>query len=316
MFVFLDIVKEFSCQQCGACCKNDWLVTVDEAGYRRNKELFFAAGRAEEFNRAFVPLLQDADYGEYASIAKQEDGSCWFLSPEKLCRLQQAAGHEHLDTVCQWFPRYPMDTARGIELSLSFSCPAAVRLAVREDPLVLLRREESPVAMQPSDFITYVYPAQQPLSSVLRYYFEIEQHLIDLLQARILPLPERLQWVRLTLAHLQDLGDPELMGEEIGRLFTANYERLEAENAKRAIGRSLPAEWLIENYFVNFIFRKNLYTHGIAETLKQLDYLGAQFSTMLKFPAEASRELANLEKLMVKLELELYHNSGDKKSGE
>lgn len=311
MFVFLDIVKGFSCQQCGRCCRNDWLVTVDEEGYRRNRELFFAAGRAEEFNRAFAPLLQDADYGEYASIVKQEDGACWFLSSENLCRLQQTAGHEHLDTVCQWFPRYPMDTARGIELSLSFSCPAAVRLAAREEPLVILREQTSPIAMNAVDFITYVYPAQQLLGSVLRYYFEIEQHLIDLFQARILPLRERLEWVRLTLVQLQKIEDPELMGEAISRLFAANYEQLEAENVKRASRQSLPSEWLLENYFVNYIFRKNLYTHGVAETLTQLDFLGAQFSEMMNFPAEASRELANLEKLIVKLEMELYHNSKD-----
>ena len=55
MILYLDIVADFVCQQCGACCNNDWLVTVDEAGYRRNQRLFEQAGRQDEFFAAFHP---------------------------------------------------------------------------------------------------------------------------------------------------------------------------------------------------------------------------------------------------------------------
>lgn len=129
MFVYLDIVEEFSCKQCGACCRNDWLVTVDEPGYRRNQSLFASQQRSEEFSTAFIPIRSGQEPGEYASIAKNENGACHFLDEQNMCRLQKLGGHEHLDRVCQLFPRYPMDTARGVEISLSFSCPEALRLA-------------------------------------------------------------------------------------------------------------------------------------------------------------------------------------------
>ena len=54
MFVYLDIVADFTCQQCGVCCNNDWLVTVDEAGYQRNRQLFAQLGRQDEFARSWA----------------------------------------------------------------------------------------------------------------------------------------------------------------------------------------------------------------------------------------------------------------------
>ena len=80
VYVYLDIVGDFVCQQCGVCCNNDWLVTVDEAGYRRNQRLFEQAGRPEEFAQAFLPLGGAAELGEYARIAKRPSGGGCFLT--------------------------------------------------------------------------------------------------------------------------------------------------------------------------------------------------------------------------------------------
>ncbi len=59
MYIYLDLFKEypeeaFTCEMCGACCRNDWLVTLDEASYQRNAQWFMAAGQSEEFQNAFV----------------------------------------------------------------------------------------------------------------------------------------------------------------------------------------------------------------------------------------------------------------------
>lgn len=307
MFVYLDIVEKFACQQCGVCCRNNWLVTVDEAGYLRNRELFQAAGREDEFLQAFVPLLGEADYGEYARIAKRASGGCWFLTPENLCRLQQIAGHEHLDTVCQWFPRYPMDTQRGIEFSLSFSCPAALKLALREQPLRIVRSEESPIPRLPLDFVNHVYPSQQPEHSALHYYFEIEQHLIDLLQQRKLALTERLSMTRRFVTALECLTDPEKMGREINCLVGSDYERIDALASAGGPDRGGPAQWLIENYFVNFIFRKSLYSNGFAKTLQQLGLMQERLGGYLHEGVIFDEN--DVAQAILQLELEYNHNS-------
>jgi lysine-N-methylase len=307
VYVYLDIVGDFVCQQCGACCNNDWLVTVDEAGYQRNQRLFEQAGRSEEFAQAFLPLGSEAELGEYARISKQPSGGCWFLTAENLCRLQQVAGHQHLDTVCQWFPRYPMNTERGVELSLSFSCPAAVKMAVRQQPLQIVRAEVSPIGLTPVEFVRHVYPGQQQPQSILRYYFELEGHLIDLLQARRLSLPERLELVQRSLHQIDTWQDPAEFGRRLNQLFRDNYARVDAVADAEAAGGN-PSEWLVENTYVNFLFRKNLYVNGIAKCLAQLERMGQKIIPCMEQSALAG-ETAELEQLIVALELQWNHNS-------
>lgn len=313
MFVYLDIVADFVCRQCGVCCNNDWLVTVDEAGYRRNRQLFDQAGQSDEFAEAFISLGSEAELGEYARIAKRPAGGCWFLTAENLCRLQQVAGHEHLDSVCQWFPRYPMDTQRGIELSLSFSCPAAVKLALREAPLRIVRAETSPIPMLPVDFVRHVYPGQQQPQSVLRYYFELEGHLIYLLQARQLSLTERLKLVQSSLRRIDAWQDPAEFGRLLNQLFQANYAALDAAAHRQALVQDGPAGWLTENYFVNFLFRKNLYVHGIADFMGQLDRMTQKIIPCMEQIAGAN-DTTELEQLIVVQELAWNHNSRSRHS--
>ena len=311
MYVYLDIVRDFSCRQCGTCCRNDWLVTVDEAGFRRNRKLFDAAGRAEEFEQAFIPIGREADVGEFAAIAKQPSGGCWFLTEQNLCRLQQLAGHEHLDAVCQCFPRYPMDTERGIEFSLSFSCPEAVRLATREEPLQVVRGSESPLAGFPADFVRHVYPSRQPLQSIWRYYFEIEGHLIELLQARVFSLAERLQMLRHTLQQMEEWQESEEFGDRLNQLFAANYAQMDDASAVRnTVSRTL-AECLVENVFVNFLFRKNLYVEGFRQTLQQI---GRMEEELMGFAAdeESRAGIGELAKRIVAMELAWNHHRRNK----
>jgi len=307
MFVYLDIVADFACQRCGVCCNNDWLVTVDEAGYLRNRQLFDQAGQTDEFCQAFIPLGSAAELGEYARIAKRSAGGCWFLTAENLCRLQQVAGHQHLDSVCQWFPRYPMDTERGIELSLSFSCPAALKLAVRQAPLQIVRLATSPIEMAPVDFVRHVYPSQQVSRSILRYYFELEGHLIDLLQARQLSVPERLELVRSSLRQIAIWQDPAEFGQLLNQLIQANYAKLDAAVDRQALIHDGPTHWLTENYFVNFLFRKNLYVHGIADFLGQLDLMAQKIVPCMERSASA-KDTVELEQLIVAQELAWNHN--------
>ena len=307
MYIFLDIVEQFACGQCGACCSQDWLVTVDEAGYRRNERLFEENGRIDEFRQAFVPLQTDADFGEYARIAKQERGGCWFLNEKKLCRLQQLAGHEHLDTVCQWFPRYPMDTERGIELSLSFSCPVALEMARREEPLRIVRSNESPIGMSPTDFVVHVYPSQQLARSPLRHYFELEGHLIDILQTRSLLLPERVGLVRQTLQALAGLTETETPGEELARLERENYAKMDALATNETLVMLKPCDWLLENYFVNFVFRKSIYTKGLQAAGQVLVLLEQRLDKYLSRPSGSDGNVEELQGLLVQLELELNH---------
>ena len=276
MFIYTDIVEQFSCQMCGACCRNQWQVTLSESSYRRNEALFQSAGRQAEFDQAFVRLQEPAGYGEYAYITKQTDGGCWFLDAGNRCRLHREAGHSQLDAVCQTFPRFPMTTARGIELTLSFSCPAVLKLADRDEALNIVKAEKQPTAVADDSYAAAVYPVQQPARQPLHYYFELETHFIDILQYRGLPLSERLDFLADTVKAVNGLAQDETIGRALTTLCRGNYEYLDRLAVARTPSVTAPGAGLLENFLVSFVFKKPFYLYGLDKTLHLLQRMWQQ----------------------------------------
>ncbi|HML33049.1 flagellin lysine-N-methylase [Sporomusa sphaeroides] len=276
MFIYTDIVAQFSCQMCGACCRNQWQVTLSETSYRRNEALFAGTGRQAEFDQAFIRLQEPAGYGEYAYIAKQAGGGCWFLDTGNRCRLHREAGHSQLDAVCQTFPRYPMSTARGIELTLSFSCPAVLKLADREAALSIVKAEKQPTAVADDSYAVAVYPVQQPARKPLHYYFELETHFIDILQYRGLPLSERLDFLADTVNAVNGLAQDETIGRALTTLFRSNYDYLDRLAVARTPSVTAPGAGLLENFLVSFVFKKPFYIYGLDKTLHLLQRMWQQ----------------------------------------
>ena len=258
LYSYFDLFASFQCQMCGVCCRNDWMVTVDEASYQRNSALFLQTGRADEFHKAFIPITS-ASLGEYARIAKQPQGECWFLKPDNLCRLHQEVGHNQLDVVCQTFPRYPMGTARGIELTLSFSCPTVVKLA-SESYVAVIRSENRPVNLYSTNFVTEVYPQQYPKNTPLHFYFELEQHFINILQWRNIPMEQRIHFLCKTADRIGSLQGDDT-GRELNRIINRDYAVLDSLGSYDLSPDA--SAILVENFFVNCIFKKLLYVHGL-----------------------------------------------------
>ncbi|WP_255451405.1 flagellin lysine-N-methylase [Sporomusa sp. KB1] len=276
--MYVDLCERFTCEMCGTCCRNSWQVTLDETSYRRNEALFSSTGRKAEFDQAFIRLNEAAGYGEYAYIAKQDGGGCWFLDECNRCRLHKEAGHSQLDAVCQTYPRYPMSTSRGIELTLSFSCPAVLKLAGQEASLAIKRAGQPPIAFPENNYAVEVYPQQQPAWEPMHYYFELETHFIDILQCRSLQLDERLDFLTKTIKAINDLPQNETLARELTALFNYNYDWLEKLAADRLPLAAGPGEFLLENFLVSFIFRKPFYIYGLEKTLLLLERMWQQMS--------------------------------------
>ena len=278
MFIYTDIVEQFACEMCGTCCRNSWQVTLNETSYRRNEVLFSSTDRKAEFDQAFIRLNEAAGYGEYAYIAKQAGGGCWFLDECNCCRLHKEAGHSHLDDVCQTYPRYPMSTSRGVELTLSFSCPAVLKLADREAPLAIIKADQPPIAFPEDNYAVEVYPQQQPAWEPLHYYFELETHFIDILQCRSLKIGERLEFLAKTVNDVNSLPKDETLAKELTALFNRNYDWLEQLAIDKLPPVTGPGTYLLENFLVSFIFRKPFYIYGFEKTLLLLERMWQQMS--------------------------------------
>lgn len=309
MYIYLDIVLSFACEMCGKCCRNDWQVTVNKESYLRNAELFLKAGQQAEFQRAFILLQGRKSLGEYACIAKQSGGGCWFLTADNLCRLQQQAGHSHLDAVCQTFPRYPMNTARGVELTLSFSCPAVLKRVSRSEPLAIIRSENPPLAFNPDAYTVDVYPGQQPVFSPLRYYFELEQHFIDILQCRGMTIAERLKLIQSTIATVTAIKHDDDFNRNLTSLFYLNYDLLDAAPEQARADYCTP-DILLEHFLVNFVFKKPFYTYGLQRGMLLMEHIWRYIESFRKQIADEMNDMECTKAAIMDVEFQYGHNRG------
>lgn len=310
MYIYPDFVPAFACEMCGLCCRNDWQVTVDEASYRRNETLFVSANKTSEFHQAFLPLETGGSPGEYAAIAKKE-GGCWFLDDDNRCSLHLAGGHSHLDAVCQTYPRYPIHTERGWDVTLSFSCPAVLKLVNRHQPLQFIRAEDEPLAFLPEAAVAQVFPSQQRSTSVLRYYFELEQHFIDILQFRSLPLTQRLNFLQSAAAAISDLAGSDDLGGSLRSLIYSHYDRLDSLAGEGEGAESEPvvtAEILAEHFFVNLVFKKVPYLYGLQTMAALLERLWQTIAASCRGAADSADELSRARAAIMDLELRYSHN--------
>lgn len=309
MFIYPDIVEQFGCRMCGDCCRRSWLVTVDEAAYGRNRQLFEKMGMEGEFDAAFQRIQGPASPGEYAVIGKGADGACRFLDGDNLCMLHKMAGHGHLDQVCQTFPRYPMNSARGCELTLAFSCPAVLQLVERVEPLRFVRSDEAPCSVAQDSFVEHVFPRQKRQADPLYYYFEIEQHFIDILQNRNASLAERLVFLGKTAEEIAGLACEDSPGQRLNGIFAKNYRWFD-ETGETAPAEGLTAEIIMEHYLVNIVFKKIVYTYGLQKGLRILE----KFHRFLRLALSAARDTTDSLDLVRQAVRELEFRFGHHRS--
>ncbi|EGO64705.1 flagellin lysine-N-methylase [Acetonema longum] len=305
MYIYLDIAAGFQCEMCGSCCRNDWVVTVDAQSFSRNARLFAAAGREQEFAKAFIRICAESSPGEYAYIAKQPAGGCWFLQPDQLCRLHREAGHAHLDSVCRTFPRYPLDTARGLELTLSFSCPAVIRLVSRQQPLAIVRSEQAPLAVMPDSCVAQVYPQQYSDRHPLYYYFELEHHFIDILQCRLMPVQARVNLLFQTVEAIGRLDRQNSLHQDLNRLIYSNYVRMDKVDPAQPPDM---ADILTEHFLVNFVFKKPFYLCGLQPGARLVQHFCSRINAARSGIIDPAVNWQKTKECIMELEFQYGHN--------
>lgn len=310
MHIYPDFVPAFCCQLCGTCCRNDWQVTLDKTSYERNRLWFSVSNNPQEFQAAFS-RVESQGLGEYAAINKKQ-GACWFLEEDNRCQLHRLAGHEHLDSVCRTYPRYPMATARGWEITLTFSCPAVLELVSKVEPIQLVRSGQAPLEFDQASSAAQVFPSQQPANSNLRYYFELEQHSIDILQWRAGSIPGRLELLAAFFGELQRMEQRENFGAELNQLLNRNYDYM--DNQTTAIGcppeTKVTADILIEHFFVNLVFKKVGYLYGLPRLLQLLTLMWQKIAVAQE-TGHQSEAIRNTKLAIMELELAYSHNRKD-----
>lgn len=123
--------SRFSClaSECPDTCCRGWEIQIDRKTLKRYKS---ETGPLKETLRRWVNF-QTGDL-------KFQNGICPFLE-QGLCSLQKERGEQMLCRTCRRYPRHTEEYGKRREYSLSFSCPAAVKLLVGQDtPIRFIER--------------------------------------------------------------------------------------------------------------------------------------------------------------------------------
>ena len=115
----------FTCQHSGACCRNDWLIGIDDAAHQRLRAIDWTGHQpALPPGEPFRPLPFALESGERVTFARRPDGACVFLADDARCSIHRRWDAAAKPQVCREFPYSFVDTPDGVAVGVSFACTA------------------------------------------------------------------------------------------------------------------------------------------------------------------------------------------------
>ena len=118
----LPVIQNWSCHNCGGCCREHLIEITDEEKRRIDKQ----GWKASDFDVAgdlLIPLGKNS-----YRIAHQSDGACAFLNSDGLCRIHARYGEPAKPLACRVYPyAFHPSGRKELTVSLRFSCPSVVQ---------------------------------------------------------------------------------------------------------------------------------------------------------------------------------------------
>lgn len=185
-------VSEFKCIG-GACedsCCIGWDVDIDLDTFKKYENV-----KDSQMKRLFQkyiyrnPAPTDLSI-DYAKVELTQDKHCPFLNADHLCMIQKYLGEPCLSNVCAFYPRIFNEINGRLEMTLSPSCPEAMRLIIKSPDAMQLTeivlKDRTPV-------ITYKVNtrAKQYKESPVRNLKEIQDRIERILVDRQISLENR-----------------------------------------------------------------------------------------------------------------------------
>lgn len=119
----LPVIQNWSCHNCGGCCR-EHLIEITEEEKRRIEKQRWSEDDAFSPEQ---PLIQKLGRDSYR-LAHQSDGACVFLDENGLCRIHAKFGEPAKPLACRVYPyAYHPAGHQRLTVSLRFSCPSVVQ---------------------------------------------------------------------------------------------------------------------------------------------------------------------------------------------
>ena len=119
----LPVIQNWSCHNCGGCCR-EHLIEITEDEKRRIEKQKWTEQDGVSLQR---PLIEKLSHDTYR-LAHQDDGACVFLDENGLCRIHAKFGEPAKPLACRVYPyAYHPAGHKRLTVSLRFSCPSVVQ---------------------------------------------------------------------------------------------------------------------------------------------------------------------------------------------
>jgi len=250
----------------GACednCCIGWRVDVDHLTYRKYQKVQ---------DPILLPLIEknvtrnrSATHTEnnYAKIRLSSDGSCPFLSGEKLCQIQKIKGEAHLSDVCSTFPRNTNFIDGRMERCATLSCPETARLVLSDPESMTLVESDEPYLVR--SIIKNTINTQEPVQHYKsrKYFQTLRLFTLNLMRNRSYALQDRLIILGLFFQKVQqrvDQGEPDTIPGLI-----SSYEQFIADGSFRESLQGIPVQFTIQMKLLKEIADQR-YAKGINST--------------------------------------------------
>jgi lysine-N-methylase len=175
--------------ECEDTCCVGWLVNIDKSTYEtyqrcEDPEL---GPRLRELVTIHTESTSDDSYARIALSGPK----CPFLT-DGLCGIQSKLGEAYLSTVCAKFPRAMMVVNDVLQRSLDLACPEAARVVLLDPAPMEFDEEEGQPYNHSLGQLSILTTADDTSPKPYRYFREIREFAIEVLQYRAYPLWKRL----------------------------------------------------------------------------------------------------------------------------
>ncbi len=220
-------IEDFSCK--GGACRNTccfgWRIDISKAAYSHIKSVKLSPELSEKIG-CIERLKEDATNDIYARIKLNEHNKCDLQTEDGLCMIQLECGYKALPPVCKIYPRMHSQVGAQYLSSLQLTCEVTLEmLAEIKEPLVFVvekNKGNNPNKVN-AEFIGNEDTKKRP---ILKQFQKIQSLCIDILQARIYDIEDRLVLLGIIVNRLTELeneGDMKAVEEYIAMMEKAIY---------------------------------------------------------------------------------------------
>jgi len=121
----LPTLQNWSCHNCGGCCKQH-LIEITEEERQRILSQNWTAADGVPADRPLVEWFAGPPWKKRYRLAHRSDGGCVFLDEQGLCRIHARFGEPAKPLACRIYPYAFHPHGKSIAVSLRYSCPSVV----------------------------------------------------------------------------------------------------------------------------------------------------------------------------------------------